>query len=233
MPEISDSEFRSFIRFQALGTPEEVEKKVRDLETDNKKQRDELRERDEKLKSLPPEGAVVLVGDEAKAYPAVKELVTLGKPEEIKAKLENGEKAVGRVAELERQQAVQSAAAAAGYKASVLEKLPGSDKLRFEVKEETVKDAQGKDTKVNVAYVTSSEEGATPKKLAEHAEAAWGDFLPSLKQAAASTEPVRKVAGQVETGAAAEPAKGSVDDAIKQNHARATAPNPLRPAKTT
>jgi hypothetical protein len=124
---------------------------------------------------------VVLTGDDAKAWPTLKEL---GKPDEVRAKLEQGEKDKAALAVRTRQDQVRSAAEAAGFKPSVLEKLPGAEGLTFEVKEETVKDAAGKETKAMVAYVTGSEEGATPKKLADHAEAAWKDFLPALKQTA-------------------------------------------------
>lgn len=181
MPEITDAEYRQFVRYQDLGTPEEVVKKVSGLETDNKKQRDEIRD----LKAAaPPEGAVVLTGDEAKAYPTLKEL---GKPEVIQAKLTKAEETEGELAAMKRSRTVREAADAHGYKPSVLEKLPGADKLSFEVKTEKVKDEKGEETEAKVAYVTPPEEGAEPVRLTDHAEAAWKDFLPALQAEAAET----------------------------------------------
>jgi hypothetical protein len=231
MPEITDAEFRQFVTYQQLGTPDEVRRKIDDLVRDNGKQRDELRERDEKLKALPPEGAVVLTGDDAKAWPTLKEL---GKPDEVRAKLEQGEKDKAALAERDRRDQVRSAAEAAGFKVSVLEKLPGAEGLTFEGKEETVRDAAGKETKAMVAYVTGSEEGATPKKLADHAEAAWKDFLPALQAMSDGKKGGTRFPDQSAGGEAPKLAtEGGVDDAIKQMQDRASAPNALRPAAKT
>lgn len=43
MPTISDVEYRQLVAYQALGTPQEIEKKISALERDNKRQRDEIR----------------------------------------------------------------------------------------------------------------------------------------------------------------------------------------------
>lgn len=232
MPEISDAEQRQFVRYQMLGTPEEVEKKINDLERDNRQYRQE--KIPELEKKIPGEGAVVLTGDEAKAYPALKELTSFGTAAEIKAKLDQGETNSAELADLKRKESVRLAATAAGYKDSVLLKLPGAEKLKFETKQETVNE-DGKTKQVDVAYVTGSGEGATPQKLTEYAEKEWSDFLPSLKLSDEERKESKRPSFPEtrENGDRSTDTKGGIDDQIQKNSERASAGNALRPAKTT
>src|SRR5690349_9679447 len=78
MPEITDAELRTFVAYQNLGTPAEIAKKVGDLESDNHKQRDEIRDLKAKL---PKEGEAVLPKEKADALSAYE---ALGKPEDLK-----------------------------------------------------------------------------------------------------------------------------------------------------
>ena len=84
MPEISDSDFRQFVAYQNLGTPQDIAKKVGELESDNKTQRDEIRDLKAKLPKeteavLPKEKAEGILKEmEKEAAEDVKEL--LGHP---------------------------------------------------------------------------------------------------------------------------------------------------------
>lgn len=152
--------------------------------SDNFKQRDELRtlkaENEELKKKVPGEGAVVLVGEDAKAHAAY---VALGKPDEIKASLDKKTELEQKEAMREREATAAAAAEAAGFNAKVLLKLPGAEKMKFEVVTEKV---NGED--VPVAYVTGPEQGAQRKKLdEEHVEATWPGFLPALQATDAVT----------------------------------------------
>lgn len=141
--------------------------------------RERRREAEEALeelkKKVPAADAVVLTPEQAKDWTAYQ---ALGKPDEVKTKMSTLE---GEIAKRDREIVMASAADAAGYKAAVLTKLPGAEKLKFEVREEQV---DGKATKV--AYVTGSGEGAKTEKLSEYAEREWKDFIPALSADASS-----------------------------------------------
>lgn len=162
-------------------TSTDSERRVRRLLKDNQKQRDEIRDLKVQVKDLekvkPQEGTVVLTAEEAKQWTAFKEL---GKPEDVKAKLEKLPELEQKVQAREHADAVTKACEMAGLNATAMLKLPGVSDLKFEVKKEKV---DGKD--VDVAYVTEAKQGATPKKLTDHVEAAWPEFLPALKADAA------------------------------------------------
>lgn len=115
------------------------------------------------------EGAVVLKGDEAKALEAYR---ALGTPEEVAKALKAGEEATGELATVRRSLTIRDAAAAAGFKASVLERL-GPD-LAYEVRDG--KDDEGKPVKV----VTVRAGEGQPEALSAYAEREWADFLPAL-----------------------------------------------------
>ncbi len=121
---------------------------------------------------VPADGAIVLAGDDAKAWGKYR---NLGKPDEIKTQLDEGTTARGEVAKYARERAVSTVAKAAGFDPDVLGTLAGE--LEFEVADETVK---GKPAKV--AYV---KDGDKKTPLDKYAEANWPKFLPSLRQAEA------------------------------------------------
>jgi len=122
---------------------------------------------------VPAEGAVVLAGDDARAWGKYR---GLGKPDELKTQLEERAELSGKVSRFERAAVISAVAEASGFNAKVLGTLAGD--LEFEVADETVK---GKPIKV--AYV---KEGDKKTALDKYAESNWGDFLPSLKPASAS-----------------------------------------------
>lgn len=186
--ELTDAQEKQWNEYRGLGTPDEIRRKRSDLETDNSKQRDKIREahgetdrvttelRD--ARKTVPDGGQVLTADDAKAFKAYQEL---GKPDDLKKTVEQKAELEAKVSRSEWAKTAADAADAHEWKPEVLQKLPGAEKLRFEVKEETV-DGE----KVKVAYVTTDQQGATPQKLADYAAANWKEFLPALESEDAS-----------------------------------------------
>lgn len=155
MPEITAAEQREFIRYQMLGTPSDVEKKIHDLEADNKKQRDELRD----AKELAPKDGYIVVSkadaDKLTKYKA------LGSPDEIEGKLKQGGEAQTRLADVERRNAATKFVAAAGLAAEAVDTLvalPALSTATFLVKQEKAKNAQGVEVDANVAYISFTNE---------------------------------------------------------------------------
>lgn len=173
MPEISDAEYRNYVRYQSLGTPEEVERKIRDLEKDNRKQREEIREASEKLKGLPKETEVVVPKEKAELLERYEKL---GKVEDLEKASGELETLRQKDAQRTREDAMRAAAQVYGYDFDVLKDLPGAAAGTFEVKKE--KDG---DREVEVAYFTPGEKDAKPVKLTEHVDSAWGKFKPALE----------------------------------------------------
>lgn len=167
MPEITDAEFRQFVRYQSLGTPEELEKlpkKVSDLEADNKGYRDTIRDLKEKL---PAEGMVAVPKEQAEALAKYE---ALGKPDEIEAAVKERETLKADLAMRERRDAIGAAVKALGWPEDVIatiEDMKSLDGAKFEVRTETVDGEE-----VQVPYVTLPGEDASPQKLVEFAASA-------------------------------------------------------------
>lgn len=222
MPEITDAELRQFTRYQILGTPEEVEKKVRELETDNKTQRDTIRD----LKAAqPPEGSVIVPKEKADALAAYEKL---GKPDELATVASERDDLRQKDAARTRRDDITAAVGAMGLATdavAIIEDMASLQGAKFEV--EVTKDEKGAETRT--AYYTLPGEGQQKQKMADlpalkglKTEAPKDEpkGTPFPRQEATGSEPKQKV-------------EGGVDDAIKKNHERARAPNPLRPAKAT
>lgn len=142
---------------------------LRVLLAENHGYRDEIR----KLKETqPPADALVLKGDDAKAWQAY---VTLGKPSDLRKALDDGKTAQTEADGFRREKLHGEAAALHGFKAAVLDRLARQDGLTIEIKDE--KDKAGK--AVKVAHVKGEGDASTP--LTEYAEKQWSEFLPSLK----------------------------------------------------
>lgn len=174
MPEISDAELRQFVRYQNLGTPEEIQKRITDLEKDNHKYRQE--EKPALEAKIPKEGEVVVPKADADLIPAIKEL---GKPEEIKAKIEEGEQARNKLADVERRSAASKFAKAAGLADEAVDTLvaiPALQGASFEIRKGKVKDAKGQEVEADVAYVTMPGENQKPLTFTEAQEQ-----VPALK----------------------------------------------------
>lgn len=136
-----------------------------------------------------PEGAVVLTGDQVKAW---NRYTGLGKPEEIETKLTEGTAAIEKVVKFEREKHIGEVAKLVGFDADVLGTL--AKDLEFEIADETVK---GKTVKI-----AKVKDGDKLTPLADYAATAWPKFLPSLKAGATQTAlklgtpPNRPISGQ-------------------------------------
>jgi hypothetical protein len=123
---------------------------------------------------IPKEGSVVLEGEDAAEWTAVR---SLGKAADLKTKLDEHAALSQRLAARERLDLVTAAAKAHGFDPDVLSTLVGPD-LAIEIKDG--KDRFGKDVKVaEVVATADGKEVRTP--LDKYAEKAFPKFLPSLK----------------------------------------------------
>lgn len=222
MPEITDAELRTFAAYQNLGTPQEIAKKIGDLEGDNHKQRDEIRDLKEKqLKdgevALPKEKAEVLTSYEA-----------LGKPEDLQKVVTERDELQQKDQQRTREDAFRAAVKAAGWPedtVATLLDMRSLDGAAVEVKRE--KNEKGEDAEV--PYVKLAGEGQQPQKLTEFA--ANTPQLKGLKTEAAKNEESggRSYTRQAGTGTSADEGKSLIDQQITKNREAATGANPLRP----
>lgn len=224
MPEITDAELRTFARYQNLGTPEDLQKKITDLERDNHKYRQE--EKPALEAKLPKEGEVVIPKEKADALASYE---ALGKPEELKTVAQEVEELRTKDQQRTREDAFRAAARAVGWPEDTvltLLDMRSLDGAAVELKPE--KNDRGED--VQVPYVTLAGEGQKAQKLSDFAANS-----PQLK--GLRTEPVkgeerpatRTFARQASDGASAE-AGGPVEARIQRNQQKAAArPNPLLP----
>lgn len=134
--------------------------------------REKLREARAKL---PPEGALVLAGDDATRWAAYRQL---GEPTALATLRDEHATLSGEVATHRREKLVGEAATLSGYKPAVLSRLAGD--LALEIRDVT---ENGKTTRR--AVVVEADDRATP--LSDYAEREWKDFLPALKAPAATT----------------------------------------------
>jgi hypothetical protein len=146
--------------------------RVAELERDNyqlREQRRTLREEVTGLKGRQtPEGAVVLTGDDAKAWQAFS---SLGKPDEVQAKLTERDTLAAEVAAAKKAETLRQVAEASGLNFAPLKRV-GADH-EYELRDAT--DADGK--AVKVAYIKV---GDAFKPLAEHVDTEWADIKPAL-----------------------------------------------------
>lgn len=225
MPEITDAEYRQFVRYQSLGTPEELEKqakKIAELEADNKAQRDEIRALKEQV---PKEGMVAVPKEKADALARYE---ALGKPEELEAAVKERETLRAELAQRNRRDAIRQAVQAMGWPEDVvatLEDLRSLDGATFEVRTETVDGKQ-----VQVPYVTLAGDGQKPQKLADFASStpALRGLKTEAQQSSGKTESPRFPV-QPKDGGSPTPADRVEEFIKKRNEAAAARPNPLLP----
>jgi hypothetical protein len=140
------------------------------LRVSERKQADEITRLQAELKEAkklaPAEGAVVLTKEDAATWEALK---VLGKPEEIKTKLESVPALEKKIADAERQTIILKAAEAEGYQAEVLAPLVGDSAIEFKI--------------VDKKEVPFIKDGETQVRLSEHIEAKHSVYLPALKPA--------------------------------------------------
>lgn len=176
---ISAAEHRSLVRYQILGTPEEVEKKIRDLEADNKTQRDEIRELKE---SQLPEGQVAIPKEKADLLEAYEKL---GKPDELATVASERDELRQREAARAREDAFRAAVKANGWPEDTVATLLDMKTLDGATVELRTEMVDGKE--VEVPYITLAGDDAAPQKLAEFAASA--PQLKGLRTEAPKQEP--------------------------------------------
>lgn len=187
MPEVSDAELRTLVEYQVIGTPAEIRRKEKSLVSDNGKQRDEIRELKE---GQPAEGSVLLTADDGKEYDEYKKL---GKPSEITTQLEKGATATQALSSQKSRDSVVGFAKAAGLADVAVDTLlaiPGLKGAKFEVRKQKVKDDKGKETEVNVPYVTLTGDGQKAMKFSDVQEQ-----IPATKGLQLATKSTEKSKG--------------------------------------
>lgn len=133
---------------------------------------------------LPPDGSVVLSGDDAKAWKHYREL---GEPGDVRKAVAERDQFKAEAGTLRKKEVVREAAGLHGYRPAVLEKLAAE----VEVAVVDGKGKDGKPAKLAVVREPGPKEGETVETpLADYAAARWADFLPSLQ-----SEPARPAPG--------------------------------------
>jgi hypothetical protein len=239
--ELSSSEEREYDGYRTLGAVEDVRARLGKLtrvQSDFKELKtraDALEKENGELKAKVPDGAVVLTGDEAKAYEAIQ---AAGGLKEANKRLEGFEELKAKDAKRTREDALAEAAEAEGWNAKTAVKALTRDAefggLPFEVKEvEREVQANGKPEKrtVKAGFVTVNDKsiplGEWVQKNADH-------ILPSLtatqttQQDGGGREYIEQRGRSSGDGKAAD-AKTRAKEANAQAASR---PNALRPAST-
>lgn len=176
----SPSEIENMVRnFLAKG---DTERQVGTLLSENYQYRERIRQLTESLSQVqakvPADGALVLVGDDLKAY---NEFLALKlKPSEVVTLQSEMTTLNGKVQAAERKASLDAAASAENYDPTVLSTLIGDKKLVVKKVEEEV---DGEKKLVDRAFILT--EGAdkvvTEERLSKHVTDHHSKFLPSLK----------------------------------------------------
>lgn len=161
MPEMSEGAIHELAQYRVIAaTPAEAQRKVAELKKDNQKERDKVRDLTEKLKAVPPEGAVVLAGEEATAYAAWKTALEGMKPEDVaKLKSDNATLTADK-AKRDRKDLLAAARETEGWNDSapdVLMALEGFNALDLTQGDVTVERTNGgkkESVKAKTAFVT-------------------------------------------------------------------------------
>ena len=169
---------------------------------------------------IPAQGAVVLTAEQATAWQSYQQLGAL---DALQQQLQGAQTAQTELASLKRSALIRDAAEVAGYKASVLGKLPGADKLDFQIREV---EQDGKKAK---SVVVKDGDKETP--LDAYAKTNWSDFLPALQAAQQSGQQGTTFVRQDAGGAA--PASALDAYAKRFQEQRDGQPNPLAPKTIT
>lgn len=168
---MSDRDVQDLGAFRYLGsTPGELAKKIADLERDNQKGRDKVKDLEAHAAKVPAEGAVVLTGDEATEYAAWKALEVKAADVE-KLKTDNAE-LVEKDAVRARKDAFREAVDALKWPSEVVDTLldiKSLDGASVEIKTERVTGKDGKQVDEKVPYLTLAGDGQKPQKFSEYA----------------------------------------------------------------
>lgn len=120
-----------------------------------------------------PDGHKVLTADEVKELDAYR---ALGKPDEVKVKLDKSVELEQKVSASDRAVVLNEAASLAGFKPTVLHGL--AKDLAVSIKDVTVTE-DGKPVAKKVAYVKDGDSPEIP--LTDFATQKWADYLPALE----------------------------------------------------
>ena len=156
MPEITDAELRSFVRYQNIGTVDEIQKKQADLERDNFQGREALRLAKE---NAPSPGSVILTAEEGAAFVNYS---TLGTFEEVTNGLTAGKSASKKVRIMEARDSATKFALASGVHTDAVDTLIGMPALEgatFEVRTKKETNEIGKEVEIQTGYITLSGDG--------------------------------------------------------------------------
>lgn len=161
-------------------------KKVKDREDDNANLRAKGRELraeiDDLTKKLPTDGSVSLSKEDALLWAAYQQL---GKPEELKKKIEDADKVAKDLEALSREETLKKAAEATNLNLEAFREVAASRNLEIELGDMVVK--EGDETKTVVIAYTKNKDGAKIK-LEEYVEAELKAFLPALRPANSENE---------------------------------------------
>jgi hypothetical protein len=172
---------------------------------------------------LPAQGAVVLSAEDAVRWQTYQQL---GAVDALTQQLQGAQTAQTELASLRRESLLGKVQEVSGYKASVLGKLPGADKLDFQIRE-VEQDGKKEQTVVVKESGTAGSGGDKETPLADYAKTHWADFLPALQATQAQQSAGTTFVRQDASGTA--PA-GALDAYAKRfQEQRDAAPNPLAP----
>lgn len=177
------------------------------------------------FKTRNPQGSIVLHGQDLADYNAWK---ALGKPAEIKTKLDEAEKTRNELAAATRKTTRAEAATLLGFNPAALDDRLTVANLDVEIREET----QSDNTKKKVAFARKAgDAAATWEPLGTIATRDWASHLPALKQAGGAGGTGGDLIPFPNNGASGGGTSGSVVDSFIKRSAEAAQqrPNPLRP----
>lgn len=186
MPEISQAELNMFHRYQAIGTVDEINKKVKDLETDNQSQRQQITD----LKKSVPSVDQTVVSKEDGTL--VVEYKALGTPKQIQARFKAGDEALEKAKLADQRVAATAFAKATGLVDDSVETLivlPQLKEAKFEVKKGKIKNEQGVEIDGDIGYITLAGDGQKALTFSEAREQV--PALKGLSFASGTTEPQR------------------------------------------
>lgn len=202
---------------------------------DNEKARDGRRKFKERAEAaeakIPKEGEVVLSKEDAASFELYK---ALGKPDEVKKKIEDGTTAATTLSERDRQSAIAEAATLAQIpNAKLLAKLADPKKENFIVE---LRDEIREGKSVKVPFARKNEDKAAFMPLMDFAKKELVDYMPALLAKGeggngASSQPVTTpFPDQTTTGTAPVAGEAKVKQFIEdRNKGAAARPNPLNP----
>lgn len=222
----SESEAKFQVQLaQCGGSHEALAKKLWVEALTNRQRHSETKQELIALKARIPDGSLVLIGEDVTNFNAFK---ALGKPAEVKAKLDSLTTIQGELATAKKKEARSAAAKAHGFNAAIL-----SDRLDIAQFDLEMREVTEGTTKKQVAHVRKAgDDKAVWELLPVVAERDWKDYLPALKASSGDGGSGGQGAGNgiefPNNGAGAGNAGSVVDRFIaNRDKANAARPNPL------